>query len=101
MMNTISFETVFNTSLIGNLKVYCIDLTSYIIHSLALHTESQAKTLLAAVEGLPDAFQCDEFQWKLLKVFTSILFLNLVLIFIAWKIFGKRICERFMKPGTC
>lgn len=44
-------------------------------------------------------FSFDEFQLKLLKGFFFILICNIFLIFFTWKIYGKRICNRFMKTG--
>lgn len=41
----------------------------------------------------------DDFQWKLFTTFLTLLIINVVLIYIAWQIYGKRICDRFMKPG--
>jgi hypothetical protein len=41
----------------------------------------------------------DEFQIKLLKGFLFILCANIFLIYISWKIYGKRISEKFMRPG--
>lgn len=100
-MNSFSLGGIFNSSLAESVKAYCTDLSSHILHSVFYYTESQTKNILTTIENFPQVFHCDEFQWKLLKVFTATLFLNLVLILIAWKIFGKSICERFMKPGKC
>lgn len=100
-MNSFSFDSVFNSSVIDSVKHYCVDLVSHVILAVFSHTESQTKTILTTIESLPVSFQCDEFQWKLLKGFTAVLLVNLVLIFIAWKVFGRSICERFMKPGRC
>lgn len=38
-------------------------------------------------------------QLVLLKGFVLILFLNLLLIIVSWRVYGKSICDRFMKPG--
>lgn len=100
-MNSYSFETVFNSSLVDAVKTYCTDLTLYLLNTVFCYTETQRKNIVTTVENLPETLYFDEFQWKLLKVFTVILFVNLSVIFIAWQIFGKRICERFMKPGKC
>ena len=43
----------------------------------------------------------DDFQIKLLKGFLFILCANLFLIYLSWKIYGKRISEKFMSPGLC
>lgn len=45
------------------------------------------------------SLQFSEFQWTLLRGFTITLIVNLVLVCIAWKVYGAGICERFMKPG--
>lgn len=100
-MNSFSFETVFNSSLVDAVKVYYTDLSAQLLDLVFFHTETQRKNFLETVESLPEAFHFDEFQWKLFTVFTAILFLNLIFIFIAWQIFGKRICDKFMKPGEC
>ncbi|KAJ9579046.1 hypothetical protein L9F63_024849 [Diploptera punctata] len=42
----------------------------------------------------------DDFQIKLLKGFLFILCANLFLIYVSWKIYGKRISEKFMRPGS-
>lgn len=100
-MNSFFFETVFNSSLVDVVKTYCIDLSIQVLDTISFHTETQKNNIVTTIENLPEAFNFDEFQWKLLKVFTVILFLNLLFIVIAWKIFGKRISEKFMKPGEC
>lgn len=41
----------------------------------------------------------DELQIKLLKGFLIILFSNVILILFTWKIYGKRISNRFMRTG--
>lgn len=41
----------------------------------------------------------DELQIKLLKGFLFILFCNIILILFTWKIYGKRISNRFMRTG--
>lgn len=41
----------------------------------------------------------DEFQFELLKIFCVILFTNTLLLVIIWQVYGKQICQRFMKPG--
>jgi len=46
--------------------------------------------------GLP----LDEFQSVLLLVILSILVANLVLVYLAWTIYGQRINERFNSPDT-
>ena len=41
-----------------------------------------------------------EFQIKLLQVFLAILFTHFIAIFVAWKIYGQQISDRFLKSGT-
>uniref|UniRef100_A0A1Y1M1M3 Uncharacterized protein n=1 Tax=Photinus pyralis TaxID=7054 RepID=A0A1Y1M1M3_PHOPY len=81
------------------LLTYWNNLVSYLSDSLNLISESQS------VLTIFDSFQLqslyfDQFQRKLLKGFCIALIINIILIGIAWKIFGKGICERFMKPAT-
>ncbi|XP_062532766.1 uncharacterized protein LOC134198725 [Bombyx mori] len=49
---------------------------------------------------LAEAFYFNEFQILLLKTFLLILFITLLLICLSWRVYGKRISERFMKPAT-
>lgn len=92
-------ENVLNSSFVDVLKIYCTSINTYILNSVVFFTKGQTKSVLTVVESFPESFHCDEFQWKLLKGFSFALFINLLLIFITWRIFGKRICERFMQPG--
>ncbi|PSN29380.1 hypothetical protein C0J52_28401 [Blattella germanica] len=41
----------------------------------------------------------DDFQIKLLKGFLFILCANVCLIYMSLKVYGKRISEKFMRPG--
>lgn len=50
-------------------------------------------------EEIAEVLFFNEFQVLLLKTFGIILLFTLVLIFISWQVYGKRISERFMKPG--
>lgn len=47
-----------------------------------------------------DYFSFDELQIKLLKGFLFILFCNIALILFTWKVYGKKISNRFMKTGN-
>lgn len=93
------FQTLFNSSIIDAICQYVNSITAYIASSVILLSENPSKSVLTAVENLPEYFHCDEFQWKLLRVFAALTFINLIFIFIAWKLYGKQICDRFMKPG--
>lgn len=54
---------------------------------------------LSFYEEIASVFYFNEFQFLLLKTFLLILLFTLLLIFISWRVYGKRISERFMKPG--
>lgn len=57
------------------------------------------KLFLDKYEDLIFWLSFDDFQLKLLKGFLVILFVIWILILFAWKVYGCRICLRFMKPG--
>jgi len=42
----------------------------------------------------------DEFQLQLLKIFLLTFACSVILIFVAWHIYGSRITEQFMKAGN-
>ena len=44
--------------------------------------------------------EVDGFEIKILKFLIIILVLNIVAIYLAWKHYGPRIADRFMKPGN-
>lgn len=84
---------------------YASNITNYITSAVGLLTLSDthkvsSQTFLSAYENLYDYLSFDEFQVKLLKGFLFLLSCNVLLIWVSWKIYGKRICERFMKPAT-
>lgn len=54
---------------------------------------------LSFYDDIAEVFYFNEFQFLLLKTFTLIFLFTLLLIFISWRVYGKRISERFMKPG--
>lgn len=54
---------------------------------------------LSFYEEITEIFYFNEFQYLLLKTFFLILLFTLLLILISWRVYGKRISERFMKPG--
>lgn len=54
---------------------------------------------LSFYEEFAEVFYFNEFQLLLLKTFFLILVFTLLLIIISWRLYGKRISERFMKPG--
>lgn len=98
-MTSSPFSNIINTSLVDALRNYWENLSSYLNDLVILLNDKQSKTLTFALENLPYSVHFSNFQWKLLKGFSLILLINLLLICVAWKIFGKNICDRFMKPG--
>lgn len=70
----------------------------------SLPIESLPKTFvnlseLSFYEEIAEVLYFNEFQLLLLKTFFLILLFTLLLIFISWRVYGKRISERFIKPG--
>lgn len=72
---------------------------SFIIDLSLKDEESSSKAVLCFYDDIALWFAFDEFQFKLLKGFGFVLFANIFLICAAWKVYGYRICQRFMKPG--
>lgn len=99
-MTSFSYDNIINTSFVDTLTSYWENLSSYLFDLLVVLNEKQSRSLTIALDSLPYSIHFSNFQWKLLKGFSLILIINLILICVAWKIFGKNICERFMKPGT-
>lgn len=56
------------------------------------------RTFLYYISSIVSGF--DEFQIKILKIFSIILLINVVLILILWNIYKDQIYERFIRPGT-
>lgn len=50
-------------------------------------------------DDIVEVLYFNEFQFLLLKTFLLILLFTFLLIFVSWRVYGKRISERFMKPG--
>lgn len=86
-----------NTSITDVVQHYWNSFILSLTDSFALLRLSRGKTFAEVVEKFPETIYFDEFQWKLVRIFGALLFLNLILIFIVWRIYGKSICERFMK----
>lgn len=49
---------------------------------------------------LPDFDILDEFQWKLFKILVFIVIINLFLIWVAWRVYGESITEKFLRPSS-
>lgn len=48
--------------------------------------------------SLNDWIDVDAFQFRILQTFLIVLIVNVFLISVAWKMYGPRIVDRFMKP---
>ncbi|KAG7296597.1 hypothetical protein JYU34_020407 [Plutella xylostella] len=102
--------TVFNSTLyealylqIGDTLSFARDFFDSCVSTLPI--DSLPKSFvslneLAFYEEVAEVFHFNEFQFLLLKTFSTILLFTLLLIFVSWRVYGKRISERFMKPAT-
>jgi hypothetical protein len=79
---------------LSNLVLGALGLTS----NVAVDSWS-ASFLVAYYESVVRWLAFDEFQIKLLKGLLFILCANICLIYMSWKVYGKRISEKFMRPG--
>lgn len=97
-MNSIFSDYFLNSSVIDVVQLYWNAINVYIFDTITLLRENlKSKTIASVFESLPSTpLQFDDFKWNLLKIFTALLFVNLILIAITWRIYGKRICDRFM-----
>lgn len=102
-------NAVFNSTLyealylqIGDTLSFAKDFFESCISSLPIDNFPKSIVNLSELtfyEELAEVFYFNEFQFLLLKTFSLILLFTLLLIFISWRVYGKRISERFMKPG--
>ncbi|KAI8423718.1 hypothetical protein MSG28_012749 [Choristoneura fumiferana] len=103
-------SAVFNSTLyealylqIGDTFAVAKDFFGSCVSSLPIEDFSNSIvnfTELSFYEEIVGVFYFNEFQFLLLKTFLIILLFTLLLIFISWRVYGKRISERFMKPAT-
>ncbi|KAJ8708351.1 hypothetical protein PYW07_010476 [Mythimna separata] len=102
-------NAVFNSTLyealylqIGDTLSFARDFFDSCVSSLPIESfpKSIVFTELSFYDELAEVFYFNEFQFLLLKTFFLILLFTLLLIFISWRVYGKRISERFMKPAT-
>jgi hypothetical protein len=98
-MNGLLFSFPTNSSVFDIVCLYWNTITLYLSDAITVLRDNKNKNILSIFDSLPESLYFNEFQFFLLKILFSILSVNLVLIFIAWKVYGKRICDRFMKPG--
>lgn len=104
------FDTaVFNSTLyealylqVGDTLSFARDFFELCISSLPVASLPKSivdLTKLSFYEDVAEVFFFNEFQLLLLKTFSLILLFTFLLILISWRVYGKRISERFMKPG--
>lgn len=105
-MIAVSDDASVNSSLIDVVRSYVLELIGTVSHILELASNLTGPNNLSfhfiydCYDSVITWLAFDEFQLKLLKGFLLILCSNVLLILISWKIFGRKIFERFMKPPT-
>lgn len=93
-----------NSSFIDLVWYYMNELSNLVLGALGLTSNVavdswSANFLVAYYESVVRWLAFDEFQIKLLKGLLFILCANICLIYMSWKVYGKRISEKFMRPG--
>lgn len=93
-----------NSSVIDLIWYYVYELSNWVLGVLGLTSNIPIDSWSAYFLGdcyvsIINWLAFDEFQIKLLKGFLFILCANICLIYMSWKIYGKRISEKFMRPG--
>lgn len=83
------FDYFTNSSIFNGVLIYLNALQVYLSDTVEFLREPDQLTA--------GALDFDEFQLKLLKVFLGILLCNLLLIFAAWRFYGKDIYQRFIR----
>ncbi|KAJ8983223.1 hypothetical protein NQ317_005312 [Molorchus minor] len=89
-----------SSSIIDILQLYWNNSLLCISDTFTTVRELDSKIVLTFIKNILESFYFTDFQLKLLKTFSIILVINLLLIVTVWKIYGKSICERFMKIST-
>lgn len=104
-MTALSTDSVFNTTLFDEVIRHISECSSLVYDLFAsavslISAEDSTKLPAAAIyDQLSQLLSFDESQVKLLKTFLFVQLFTLFLIFLSWKVYGKRISERFMTPG--
>lgn len=93
-----------NSSFIDLVWYYMYELSNLVLGALGLTSNFAVDSwslnfLVAYYESVVRWLAFDEFQIKLLKGLLFILCANICLIYMSWKVYGKRISEKFMRPG--
>lgn len=99
-MSSFFSDYFLNSSIIDVLQLYWTSINVYLSETVTALRETKSETIVSAFEQLPSSLYFDDFQWALLKIFSTFLAINLLLIVLVWKIYGTRICDRFMKLST-
>jgi len=92
------------SSFIDLVWYYMYELSNLVLGALGLTSNVavdswSANFLVDYYESVVRWLAFDEFQIKLLKGLLFILCANICLIYMSWKVYGKRISEKFMRPG--
>lgn len=85
-----------NVSIVDVIQLYGYNSILYFSNLIVHLKELHNKTLTTLTEINLGNIYFDNFQWELLKIFSFFLLVNILLILIVWKIYGKSICDRFM-----
>ena len=95
--NYVDLEQVktYYTTLLDTLSTYFILIFEQIYSGKFIEAVELLQTTLT---DFVDWINFTEFQLKLLREFSLILLGNLILVFIAWKIYGPRISAKFGDP---
>jgi hypothetical protein len=93
-----------NSSVIDLIWYYVYELSNWVLGALGLTSNIPIDSWSAyflgdSYDSVINWLAFDEFQIKLLKGFVFIVCANICLIYMSWKIYGKRISEKFMRPG--
>ncbi|KAJ8963066.1 hypothetical protein NQ318_018530 [Aromia moschata] len=74
------------SSIIDVIQLYWNSLLLYLTDTFIALQKSESKRVVNFLENLPDSFCFNDFQWKLLKTFSILFVINLLLIVVVWKI---------------
>lgn len=88
-MNTFVFDHLNNTTLLEYITFSWSTFCGYFLNSIFSINDEETSKITVIFEILSD-----------LKAYFIIIIVNFLLIFIAWRIYNKRISDQFMKPGN-
>lgn len=103
MIPTAETASVYS-SFIDLIWYYMHDFSDLVLGALGLTSNVAVDSwssnfLVVYYESIVRWLAFDELQIKLLKWLLFILCANICLIYMTWKVYGKRISEKFMRPG--